>query len=413
LNKRKRNKHSNVPIDFDRLQTAESQHSNSKLQSSIYKNLMQTLISRQAIRHNIHKTHLDIDWMPVSQLKRETLEKARDLLISLKDVLEKQNENNSPTKTPDQKNELYLIKQSIYQYTNEYYTLIPLNGYSEEKLPIIDNIEALKAQEKVLDDLFELELSYKMLLGAQANLKNISPLDYLYKSINCQFEAMNRDDIDSQFILRYIWASEPTIDIEQIFKIARPNEDERLRKRNLNNHYLLWHGTSICNLISILTRGLLVGSLVANATGSLFGKGIYTADVFKKSLGYCSGVKQNDNERCFMLLCEVALGNIKEVGASRVQTNDDDDDEEEDDDEAKDDDAVLDLKKYQSRKGVGRSIPDPKHTIVRNDGVQIPLGQLIDNKNYGGNYYGGLNHNEYIVYDESQVAIRYLVQFRR
>ncbi|CAF1562585.1 unnamed protein product, partial [Adineta steineri] len=46
-------------------------------------------------------------------------------------------------------------------------------------------------------------------------------------------------------------------------------------------------------------------------------------------------------------------------------------------------------------------------------GVQIPLGQLIDNKNYGGNYYGGLNHNEYIVYDESQVAIRYLVQFRR
>ncbi|CAF3795485.1 unnamed protein product [Adineta steineri] len=412
LNKRKRNKHSNVPIDFDRLQTAESQHSNSKLQSSIYKNLLQTLISRQAIRHNIHKTHLDIDWMPVSQLKRETLEKARDLLISLKDVLEKQNENNSPTKTPDQKNELYLIKQSIYQYTNEYYTLIPLNGYSEEKLPIIDNIEALKAQEKVLDDLFELELSYKMLLGAQANLKNISPLDYLYKSINCQFEAMNRDDIDSQFILRYIWASEPTIDIEQIFKIARPNEDERLRKRNLNNHYLLWHGTSICNLISILTRGLLVGSLVANATGSLFGKGIYTADVFKKSLGYCSGVKQNDNERCFMLLCDVALGNIKEVGASRVQTNDDDDDEE-DEDEVKDDDAVLDLKKYQSRKGVGRSIPDPKHTIVRNDGVQIPLGQLIDNKNYGGNYYGGLNHNEYIVYDESQVAIRYLVQFRR
>ena len=116
----------------------------------------------------------------------------------------------------------------------------------------------LKQAEKTLDDLFELELSYKILLGAQANLKNISPLDYLYKSINCQFEVMNKNDIDSQFILRYIWTSAPTIEVEQIFKIARPNEDQRLRKRNLNNHYLLWHGTGICNLISILTRGILI-----------------------------------------------------------------------------------------------------------------------------------------------------------
>jgi len=44
-------------------------------------------------------------------------------------------------------------------------------------------------------------------------------------------------------------------------------------------------------------------------------------------------------------------------------------------------------------------------------GVQIPLGQLIDNKNSTGGY--GLNYNEYIVYDEAQIALRYLVQFRR
>ena len=43
-------------------------------------------------------------------------------------------------------------------------------------------------------------------------------------------------------------------------------------------------------------------------------------------------------------------------------------------------------------------------------GVQIPLGQLTENENAG---YYGLNYNEYIVYDESQVALRYLVQFRR
>jgi hypothetical protein len=42
----------------------------------------------------------------------------------------------------------------------------------------------------------------------------------------------------------------------------------------------------------------------------------------------------------------------------------------------------------------------------------MPLGKLIDNKELKRGW-GGLAHNEYIVYDESQVALRYLVQFRR
>ncbi len=42
----------------------------------------------------------------------------------------------------------------------------------------------------------------------------------------------------------------------------------------------------------------------------------------------------------------------------------------------------------------------------------MPLGKLIPNPELTQRY-GILNYNEYIVYDESQVAIRYLVQFRR
>ena len=102
--------------------------------------------------------------------------------------------------------------------------------------------------------------------------------------------------------------------------------------------------------------------MVATSTGSLFGKGIYTADTFAKSLGYCSGVRQSDGERCFMILCEVALGKIKEVGLAKNDNEDDDDD---DDDETK----QLDLKKYQSRKGAGQNIPDPQYTITRNYGL--------------------------------------------
>jgi predicted DNA-binding WGR domain protein len=251
LNEYEIKKHPNIPIDFDRLQ-AEHEQPSSKLQSSVYKNLMRTFITCQTIR----RTELDVEWMPASQLKCETLEKARDLLGKIKDIIEKKEKFNSE-KSSNQKDELKFFLESIRQYTNEYYTLIPLNNYSDEKLIIIQDNNILKQQEKILEDLFQLQLSYKILLGAQANLKYISSLDYIYKCLNCQFEVLNKDDIDSQFILRYIWASSPNIQVEQIFKIARANEDERLMKCNIGNRYLLWHGTSICNLISILTRGML------------------------------------------------------------------------------------------------------------------------------------------------------------
>jgi hypothetical protein len=68
---------------------------------------------------------------------------------------------------------------------------------------------------------------------------------------------MNKDDIDLQLILRYIWANASNGEVEQIFIVALPIEDERLFKSNLDNHYLLWHGTGICDLISIFTRGIL------------------------------------------------------------------------------------------------------------------------------------------------------------
>jgi hypothetical protein len=42
----------------------------------------------------------------------------------------------------------------------------------------------------------------------------------------------------------------------------------------------------------------------------------------------------------------------------------------------------------------------------------MPLGQLIPNPQLKKRY-SYRNDNEYIVYDESQVALRYLVQFRR
>ncbi len=62
--------------------------------------------------------------------------------------------------------------------------------------------------------------------------------------------------------------------------------------------------------------------------------------------------QDDDDERCFMLLCQVALGDSQEVDNYQVNLN-----------------KPLDLNEYQSRKAHGSQIPDPRHTITRNYGL--------------------------------------------
>jgi poly [ADP-ribose] polymerase len=47
-------------------------------------------------------------------------------------------------------------------------------------------------------------------------------------------------------------------------------------------------------------------------SGYLFGKGLYFADMIQKSANYCRATK--DNDIGLLLLTEVALGSVYEVG---------------------------------------------------------------------------------------------------
>lgn len=239
-----------VPIDFAQLQD-DTQHPPSQIQSSAYRTFFKTLLTSEAIPVNLKK----------SRLNPAVLRQAHDILNELQQQIKQRDQlKQTLEQTMDdaEKVKVQQILDSIVQLTHAYYHLIPLQGYDDEKLPILAHENLIRAQEEKLAELVEMELSYKILLAAQANQNRISPLDYLYRSINCQFEAMPPNDLDFQLILRYIWTSSPDIQVEQIFKIAREHENERLEKHNHQNHVLLWHGTNIRSLISALTRGRIL-----------------------------------------------------------------------------------------------------------------------------------------------------------
>jgi hypothetical protein len=57
-----------------------------------------------------------------------------------------------------------------------------------------------------------------------------------------------------------------------IYKLWRPGEDQQEKFKKLDNHKMLWHGSSMSNFMSILHNGLLVAPPEAPITGHAFGE---------------------------------------------------------------------------------------------------------------------------------------------
>mmetsp|Transcript_16327 Transcript_16327/g.13999 ORF Transcript_16327/g.13999 Transcript_16327/m.13999 type:complete len:166 (+) Transcript_16327:8339-8836(+) len=163
----------------------------------------------------------------------------------------------------------------------------------------------------------------------------------------------------------------------------------------MKNRMYLWHGSKISNYMGILSEGLRIAPPEAPTTGYMFGKGIYLADTFQKSYNYCQDWAADSRHRNFKLvmLCETALGDMYEKYNAEFITK-------------------LEPP-YKSTKGLGKRGPNFNQNVTLINGAVVPLGDHIHYEYFdkdGNREYPVLNFNEYIVYDLSQVRIRYIIQ---
>jgi poly [ADP-ribose] polymerase len=115
----------------------------------------------------------------------------------------------------------------------------------------------------------------------------------------------------------------------------------------------------------------------------MFGKGIYFADCVSKSAQYCHASGEHNDG--FLLLSEVAIGKMEELMGAK--------------------DITKPKKGCHSVKGLGATVPDPKG-FIEFDGMTVPCGKA---KAAGQDRVFSLLYNEYIVYNEAQVRLRYLL----
>ena len=117
------------------------------------------------------------------------------------------------------------------------------------------------------------------------------PADAHYDSLHTRLKPIPRTDPTHALLDQYMQQthaathSSYTLELTQAFEVEREGEKEAFK--DVGNRKLLWHGSRLTNWAGILSGGLRIAPPEAPATGYMFGKGLYFADMSSKSANYC------------------------------------------------------------------------------------------------------------------------------
>lgn len=272
---------------------------------------------------------------------------------------------------------------------DEFYTRIP-HCFGMKRPPLLRTTEDVKIKLDLLEALGDIQIAVKALQEEEESLEH--PIDKHYKTLHCALKPLDHEHNDFKMISKYLKNTHASThnqyDMELLDVFAL--EHEKKDFTDVGNRMLLWHGSRLTNWVGILSQGLRIAPPEAPVTGYMFGKGIYFADMSSKSVNYCFATRSKNVG--ILLLSEVSLGKSNELLAADYTA----------------DKLPSDC---QSVKGMGRIGPDPNDTYTMPDGVTVPFGKTTETGVVNPRGYT-LNYNEYIVYNTSQVRMRYLVKIK-
>lgn len=372
-------KYNEMPIDHQipskevltQYKPIEYSLSSTTLSEPMFK-LIQLLFDVVELQSTMIAFDLDMDKMPLGKITGQQMQDALKVLRNIEKLLRK----TEP------------CSNNIVDKSNEFYSLIPHN-FGTTRPPLLNTREIVNKKIEMLSDMRQMEITYNILQENPEDRQNT--VDIHYRRLNAMAEISDLDKGCDEYneIERYVRNTTLTngqLQLLDVFKISRGGETERFaRFEGTPNRKLLFHGTRLTNIVGIMSNGL---KMPEHRPGS-FGDGIYFADTVSKSAGFC----RVTSDIGLMLLCEVALGRCKIIDIAN---------------RAFDYHNRHNLDGEDSMQALG--VFSTRATTVRPDGLIIPNGELerrmIENANRGDHL------NEYVVYDESRVKIRYLLKLK-
>ncbi|XP_051912547.1 uncharacterized protein LOC127594822 [Hippocampus zosterae] len=329
--------------------------------------LIDLIFDTKQINHAMKEIGYDAKKMPLGKLGESTIKDAYKVLNDLEKALKRG------------------AKDEVKTLSSRFYSLIPHDfGRANMSNFVLDCEEKIKHKLDMLQSLSDMKITSKLLDTTEADTDII---DQNYKKLGCKLRPLAATEEIHNMVSTYVANTRGNYkpQIEDIFEVVREQEHKEFNSK-LGNNLLLWHGSGVANFVGILSQGLRIAPPEAPASGYLFGKGIYLADMFEKSAMYCRG---SDDGSYLILLVEGALGQMNiltrpDCGAKEL----------------------MEKAKKNSTKCHGGKAPPPS-SYKKFSSFSIPLGKVDETKS--GSYKG---HNEFIVYQKNQARLRYLIRYR-
>ncbi|KAF3957398.1 hypothetical protein CMV_017586 [Castanea mollissima] len=366
------------PLDIDygvnkQVPKKRQNDAESKLAPAVVE-LMKMLFNVETYRAAMLEFEINMSEMPLGKLSKSNIQKGFEALTEIQNLL------NSNAHNPSVKESL------IVDASNRFFTVIPsIHPH------IIRDEDDFKSKVKMLEALQDIEIASR-LVGFDADSDD--SLDEKYMKLHCDVAPLPHDSEDYRLIEKYLLTThapthtEWSLELEEVFSLEREGEFDKFApyREKLKNRMLLWHGSRLTNFVGIISQGLRIAPPEAPATGYMFGKGVYFADLVSKSAQYCFTDKKNPVG--LMLLSEVALGEIYELKKAKYM------------------DKPPEGK--HSTKGLGKNIPLESEYVKWRDDIVVPCGKPVPSKVKASE----LMYNEYIVYNTAQVKMQFLLKVR-
>lgn len=247
------------------------------------------------------------------------------------------------------------VVDDLYELTNQFYRLIP----------VVFN-QAGGKSDLLIDSLNKVDM-YSNLLDVMESLVTAKPENDIvdqYLNLGVKMNYLDKSDPEYCRLSDLVASTRGSnhhfdVNVTNIYEVESMSHPQEFNPRDVKTMEL-YHGSRSENIIHVLQKGLRIKPSGAVHTGSMFGDGIYFASNSTKSANYCWGFGRREMSKTYYLfVCEVATGRIKD---------------------------------YTYSKSHLKSAPWGYNSVR---GVAGP----------------SLLNDEYIVYRESQVRIKYVIEF--
>ena len=200
---------------------------------------------------------------------------------------------------------------------SDYLRLIPQNvGMKIRPEVLYPDLNAIQKQNAILDSL-QASLDQLTVVGKKKVV--VAGNESAAKVFNVKLSLIE----DGQEIDRIVNKVKRTMNsghacahlkVQKVYGVEIPSMEDAFNKdgAKLTNVWELFHGSRVCNILSILAKGLIIPpSNASYCTGRLYGNGIYASDQSTKSLNYSYGYWDGGSKdnHCFMFLLQMAMGN--------------------------------------------------------------------------------------------------------